>query len=88
VSPAGTANFTVRLIPGADACSVLSEAKAEGLINSLDIDYSYLKTLHSAYVREINGYADHWTVKVNGVAPLGCSLVSPTKNDNVTWRYQ
>lgn len=81
-------SYKVKLLPGADACTVLEEAKTEGKISSLNIDYSYLQTLHSAYVREINGYENNWTVKVNGVSPLGCSLAKPQINDNVTWRYQ
>ncbi|HVQ44397.1 MAG TPA: hypothetical protein VMT30_05525 [Candidatus Saccharimonadia bacterium] len=88
IDPDGTFHYTVRLLPGTDACSVLIQAKNEGKISFVDIDYSYLATLHSAYVRQINSYANNWTVKLNGVSPKGCSLVSPQPNDNVTWRYQ
>lgn len=89
IAPTGTTNFTVKLIPGADACTVLKQAKSEGKISFLDIDDSYLNTsLKSAYVRQINSFANNWTVKVNGVAPRGCSLVHPQHQDNVTWRYQ
>lgn len=89
IDPDGTFNYIVRLSPDADACTVLEQARTEGKISSLDIDYSYLKThLKSAYVRSINTFTNNWTVKVNGTAPLGCSLVRPQNNDNVTWRYQ
>jgi hypothetical protein len=88
VDPDGKFNYSVRLIPGSDACTVLNEAKAEGKIASVDIDYSYMSSLHSAYVRQINNFANNWTVKVNGTAPKGCSLASPGANDQITWRYQ
>lgn len=89
IEPDGTTAFSVRLLDGADACSVLEEAKAEGKLTELSIDYSYLKTsLKSAYVRSINSFANNWTVKVNNVSPEGCSFAKPGNNDNVTWRYQ
>jgi len=88
IDPDGTFDFNVRLQPGADACTVLNQAQAEGKISYVNIDYSYLSSLHSAYVRQINSYTNNWTVTVNGVAPRGCSLVSPAANDQITWRYQ
>jgi len=87
IDPAGTFTYGVHLLAGADACTILTEAKSEGDLASVTIDNSYLSTLHSAYVREINGFENNWTVKVNGIAPQGCSLVSLKNNDNVTWRF-
>lgn len=81
-------SFQLALTSGMDACTVLEKAEAEGKIASVTLDYSYMPTLRSAYVREINGYENNWTVKVNGVSPRGCSLVNLKSGDNVTWRFQ
>ena len=89
IDPAGPATFAVQLTPSADACAVLEEAKTEGKIASLYIDYKTVNTsLRSAYVRQINSFTDGWTFKVNGVSPLGCSLSHPSSNDQITWRYE
>ena len=85
--PDGTSNFEVSLNPGDDLCDNLVEAKAEGKIRSLLIDDSYLETFGSRYVREINGYSNNWTVEVNGVKPLGCSLYEPKIGEQIVWKF-
>jgi hypothetical protein len=87
--PKGPYSGQVRLLPGADACAVLEQAKSEGKLTSLNIDYTtYMNSLHSAYVKEINGY-ENWKFKVESggktTSPLGCSLVKPLPNDKITW---
>jgi len=87
VQPNGTARFEVKLNTGDDLCAGLMEAKAEGKISSPLIDYSYLETFGSLYIREINGYSNNWTVEVNGVKPQGCSLHKPQPGDSIIWRF-
>ncbi len=85
--PAGTSNFMVTLKNGANACDVLQEAKDEGKINSVTFDDSYMASLHSRYVTQINGYANNWTFTINGSSPNGCSLSNPKPNDSIVWKY-
>ncbi|HEY4516443.1 hypothetical protein A3C18_03765 [Candidatus Kaiserbacteria bacterium RIFCSPHIGHO2_02_FULL_54_11b] len=85
--PDGVSNFEVNLNPGDDLCANLVEAKAEGKIRSLLIDDSYLATFGSRYVREINGYSNNWTVKVNETRPEGCSLYKPKAGDYIEWKF-
>lgn len=85
--PAGTSTFTVTLNSGANACDILQEAKSEGKINSVTFDDSYMSTLHSRYVTEINGYQKNWTFTVNGSSPNGCSLSNPKPNDSIIWKF-
>jgi len=85
--PDGTLSFDVKLNPGDDLCDNLVEARAEGKIRSLLIDDSYLATFGSRYVREINGYSNNWTVKVNDTRPEGCSLYTPKAGDNIIWSF-
>ncbi|QQR52645.1 DUF4430 domain-containing protein [bacterium] len=87
-SPAGSSQYIVKLMAITDACTILIAARDQGYVKSVTIDNSYLSTLKSAYVREINGYYNNWTFKVNGASPKGCSLASITTGDTVVWEYQ
>lgn len=87
-TPDGTSTFTVTLKDGADVCGVLQTAKDEGKINSLTIDDSYLSSLGSRYVYEINGYKNNWTFTVNGeFSNVGCSQKFPKPNDIIVWKF-
>jgi hypothetical protein len=89
ITPTGTSTFKIAYASGADACQILEQARQEGKISALDIDYSTVKSsLRSAYVRQINTFTNGWTFKVNGVSPEGCSLSHPAVNDQIIWRYQ
>ncbi|MGH7203409.1 MAG: DUF4430 domain-containing protein [Candidatus Levyibacteriota bacterium] len=85
--PAGTSSFTVTLKTGANVCDVLQETKDEGKISSIIFDDSYMSTLHSRYVNEINGFKNNWTFTINGTTPLGCSLANPKPNDTIVWKF-
>lgn len=87
IEPDGNNNFTVILTSGNNLCDSLTEAKNEGKIRSLTLDYSYMSSLHSAYVRELNGYQNNWTVTVNGKSPQGCSLYTPNPGDIIVWKF-
>src|SRR4029078_2639744 len=80
-TPDVTSLDSVTLKDGADVCDVLQEAKDEGKISSLTLDDSYMSSLHSKYVKEMNGRSDNWTFKLNNDSPLGCSLAHPKPND-------
>ncbi len=86
-SPDGSSNFQVKLNSGADVCAVLQEAKDEGKIKSVAFDDSYMPSLHSRYVTEINGFSNNWTFTLNGASPLGCSLSHPQPNDTIVWKF-
>lgn len=87
IEPDGTSNFQVMLHSGNTVCDILQTAKSEEKIKSLTLDNSYMDSLHSAYVKELNGYKDNWTFTINGTSPLGCSLASPKPNDNIIWKF-
>lgn len=87
-SPAGQSSYSINASSVTDACNVLTAARDQGMIKSVTIDDSYQAVLKSAYVREINGYYNNWTFKVNGFSPKGCSLASVNKGDMVLWEYQ
>ena len=82
-----SASFTIETTDSMDVCSIMEKAKDEGKINSLTMDDSYLSTLNSKYVKEINGYKDNWTFTVNGNSPLGCSLYTVKPNDLIIWKF-
>lgn len=86
--PDGITAYTIDLAHVTNACDILTAAHAQGKLRSVTLDSAYFSTLHSTYVREINGYANNWTVKVNGASPKGCSLATVTKGDSVVWTYQ
>lgn len=87
-SPAGQFTYSIKATTVTDACNILTAAHDQGLIKTVTIDDSYRAVLKSAYVREINGYYNNWTFKVNGVSPKGCSLASVKTGDTVLWEYQ
>ena len=87
VAPDGASEFEVDLRDGEDLCENIEEAKSEGHIRSLTMDNSYLETFGSRYVREINGYSNNWTVKVNDYRPEGCSLYTPKAGDTIIWTF-
>lgn len=85
-APAGAVNLTLPL-SNDNVCDLLLRARMEGKINSVTLDDSYLPTLKSAYVVEINGYRNNWTFTVNGQSPRGCSLYQPKSGDVVVWKF-
>ncbi len=87
IEPDGTNTFTVTLNSGNNLCDNLTEAKNEGKVRSVTIDYSYMSSLHSAYIKEVNGYQNNWTVTVNGKSPQGCSLYTPNSGDSIVWKF-
>lgn len=86
-SPDGSASFTVAHNDGMTVCDVLQRAKDSGKIKSVTLDDSYMASLRSKYVSEINGFANNWTFSVNGSQPLGCSLSQPKPNDSIVWKF-
>ena len=86
-TPDSSSSFSVELTDGMSVCDVLQKAKDDGKISSLTIDDSYLSTLKSKYVSEINKYKNNWTFTVNGNSPLGCSLSYPKPNDIIVWKF-
>ena len=87
IAPDGTSEFDIDLREGEDLCENIEEAKSEGHIRSLTMDNFYLETFGSRYVREINGYSNNWTVKVNDARPEGCSLYMPKAGDTIIWTF-
>lgn len=86
-SPSNSASFEISYKDGDNVCDILTRAKSEGHIQSLTIDNSYIQTLKSAYVVEINGFSNNWTFTVNGKSPPGCSLYSPKNGDVIVWKF-
>lgn len=87
ITPEGESNFTVELKDGQNACDNLYEAKAEGKIKSLTIKDTYLESMGSLYVYEINGYKNNWILSLNGKSSsYGCSKVFPKVGDVVEWK--
>jgi hypothetical protein len=86
-TPNGTSQFTIKHIPDSNVCDILQIAKDEEKIESLTLDDSYMASLHSKYVYEINGYKNNWTFTVNGTAPIGCSLIKLQPNDSIVWKF-
>ncbi len=86
----GSSVGAVSLDEGSNQCNVLSNAKDQGKISSLDM--RYISSLGTNGVYKINGIgkdnAIWWVYKVNGASPSqGCSLVKANNNDNVDWEY-
>jgi hypothetical protein len=92
--PGNPSTFKVNLLSGADACSVLKEALAEGKISSLSINDStaYMQEYHSAMVTAINGYPGAgWIYSAldDSGKPLpapGCSQTIVKAHYSVTWK--
>jgi hypothetical protein len=88
IMPDNTIATKITLNANANVCDILQQAKKEGKLTSLTFDDSYLTTAHSRYIKEINGYKNNWTFKVNNSSPLGCSLITPRQNDSVVWKFE
>ncbi|HSW96858.1 MAG TPA: hypothetical protein VLF89_03455 [Candidatus Saccharimonadales bacterium] len=86
-TPEGSSRSAITLKDGVNVCDVLDEAKNEGKISSVTFDDTYMSSLHSKYVYEINGYKNNWTFTVNNTSPLGCSLFNPKPNDSIVWKF-
>lgn len=85
--PDGIFNFSVAITGNTNPCSILNSAKDEGKIHSVTIQH-YDAPLNSDYVKELNGYSNNWTFKLNGdQKPTGCSNYNLNKGDTVTWQY-
>lgn len=79
--------FTVEISGDLNVCQVMQRARDQGKISSLTLDDSYMSSMNSQYVREINGMSNNWTFKVNGNSPLGCSLYQVKPNDQIVWKF-
>jgi len=71
-------------------CDVLSQALAQGKIQSLNMRYNNDMGTNAVY--QINGIGKEnavwWTFKVNGQSPIqGCSYIKVNNGDNVLWEY-
>ena len=86
-SPDGTSSFSVDYTDGMNVCDILQKAKDNGKLKSVTFDDSYMASLHSRYVSEINGFANNWIFSINGASPLGCSLSQPKPNDKIVWKF-
>ena len=80
-------SFTVEISGDLNVCQVLEKAKDQGKISSLTLDDSYMSSMNSQYVREINGMSNNWTFKVNGNSPLGCSLYQVKPGDQIVFKF-
>lgn len=88
ISPDGESVFDLELKDGQNVCNNLETAKKEGKIKSLTIKDTYLKTLGSLYVYEINGHKNNWILSLNNVSSsVGCSQVFPKEGDYVEWKF-
>jgi hypothetical protein len=88
ITPNGESNFTVELKDNQTACDNLVESKAEGKIISVTLKDTYLDSLGSLYVYEINGYKNNWVFYLNGKgSSTGCSKVFPKNGDTVEWKF-
>lgn len=83
--PDGATTFSLPVI--GTVCDELTEAKNEGKIRSVTFSSTYMNSMHSLYITEINGYQNNWTFTVNGTAPQGCSLVTPKSGDSIVWKF-
>lgn len=86
----GSPKGNVSLKSNANQCEVLAQAKAQGVINSLDMRYN--RGLNSYGVYMINGIGRtdqvYWTYAVNGKSPpLGCSYITVHGGDSINWQY-
>ncbi|MEK7570772.1 MAG: DUF4430 domain-containing protein [Patescibacteria group bacterium] len=85
--PTASSRFPIEITNGMNVCDLLQKAKDTGKIVSVTFDDSYMASLNSRYVVEINGYQNNWTFTVNGSSPLGCSLTHPKPNDTIVWKF-
>lgn len=80
-------SFTLEISGDLNVCQVMQRARDQGKISSLTLDDSYMSSMNSQYVREMNGMSNNWTFKVNGSSPLGCSLYQVKPNDQIVWKF-
>jgi hypothetical protein len=80
-------SFTVEVSGDLNVCQVMQRARDQGKISSLTLDDSYMSSMNSQYVREMNGMSNNWTFKVNGNSPLGCSLYQVKPDDQIVWKF-
>lgn len=90
LSIGGSLVGTVDLSNGANQCDVLSQALAQGKIQSLNMRYNNDMGTNAVY--QINGIGKEnavwWGFKVNGQSPSqGCSYIKVNNGDNVLWEY-
>jgi hypothetical protein len=93
--PGVAATCDVHFSAGLDPCSLLQEAKTEGMITALNIYDSPDYMAHhnnSAYLYDLNGYKDNWTY--SALDPMGKPLLAPgcpfpalQSRDSVTWKF-
>ena len=89
-----SSTYSVRLLPGANPCTVLNEARQEGWISSVTILDDSNTSLKSLFVSQINGIGSwEYTVK-NGSPPggnlEGCTYpnsIQPIDGSTVTWTH-
>lgn len=82
--------FDLSLEPGKNQCEVLSEALAQGKIQSLNMKYD--ENLKSYAIYQINEIGKEnsvwWVYEVNGQSPSqGCSYIKANNGDQIKWRY-
>ncbi len=86
----GSSKGSITLNNGSNHCNVLSSARAQGKISSLDM--RYVAEFGSQGIYVIDGIGDSsaiwWTYTVNGRSPpSGCSHVTARNGDSVNWTY-
>jgi hypothetical protein len=86
----GSPKGSLTLKNTANQCQVLSQAKAQGLISSLDMRYNKGLNSYGVYIIEGIGRTDqvYWTYAVNGKPPpFGCSYIRVHNGDSINWEY-
>ncbi|MCL5969877.1 MAG: DUF4430 domain-containing protein [Patescibacteria group bacterium] len=90
LSVPGSSNLSVILSEGSNQCDVLSKAKEQGKIQSLNMKYDSNYGSYGVY--QINGIGKEnavwWVYSVNGTSPNeGCSKVKANPQDKIEWKY-
>jgi hypothetical protein len=83
-------SFSVEIPSGSNQCDVLTKAKSDGKISSLNM--KYISDMGSYGIYQINGIGKEnqvwWVYKVNGQSPSqGCDHVKANNNDSISWKY-
>ncbi|MFH0864395.1 MAG: DUF4430 domain-containing protein [Candidatus Gottesmanbacteria bacterium] len=86
----GGSSFTVNIDQGNNQCDVLTKAKEQGKIDSLNMQFN--NSLGSFAVYQINGIGKEnsvwWTYTINSVSPAqGCSYIKANNGDKIEWKY-
>lgn len=86
----GSSAGQVSVPTGSNICDVLSAARDQGKISSLNMRYD--NSLGTYGVYQINGVGKEnsiwWTYSVNGSEPgQGCSYIKAVNDDNINWKY-